>query len=700
MLAQSPLDFNVAIIGNVSVGKSTLLNALLRAKYSEVSMKRTTAGVNYFRLHQHAPGYEAGAASDWSTTSNDPRTAASVLTEITQDNAILRSADEISEKYFDLELPEPLFDMHPDVRLVLVDIPGINEARMGSKYKDYLSAKWCDFDCVLVIMDAKQGVNTDDQLDLLKFVKQNQVKRSQPVIVLCNKVDDPDDSEQAELVIEARREVEKIFKVTDRVVALDHMLSGKTLGSQCLLPAFMPISAGQAYFLQTISLFTLEQFRIFDDKGLVEKYGRDHIGRHGWSKMSDEDKLKAVFDLVRDFDRQQEGLEISNYHKFLRVFSFCVGVTDNCRQLDVLADRVMARMYQTQFENQDFVQQIEHILLEIRKLSSSQSSRHPFGQAVENVKARLLHEFKSNLPEAMRALKLSPEGVVEVSHCATQLGRYARLAAAEESLHGELPGIVRTMSELVKSYVSVIAGKYTNRPRTACSDSPAADAWSTLLPSDWQKILEMVLLASSDRFFCHWFPRQKIQLEMLVRDVSLSVEQHRLTEFDTCRKCGKEFNMTWLKYRSCGHCRTVPVFVLRSSERVPQECLLCEKKLSSSRLCSNGSCKCLFGPSSEKLTVYDSFLQATGYNFVDHYVHEVGRVEVPETISDSRNFGNVPWQFCQAVRDTRHANSESKVDMDCIMTCAVSDDTRLGESGWASLTSAINEIGMDNSNYE
>jgi GTPase SAR1 family protein len=36
----------------VSAGKTTLLNALLRDKYGEVSMKRTTAGINLFRLHR------------------------------------------------------------------------------------------------------------------------------------------------------------------------------------------------------------------------------------------------------------------------------------------------------------------------------------------------------------------------------------------------------------------------------------------------------------------------------------------------------------------------------------------------------------------------------------------------------------------------------------------------------------------------
>jgi GTPase SAR1 family protein len=48
-------EIKVALLGHVSAGKSTVLNAMLRDKFSEVSMRRTTAGVNFFRLHTKVP---------------------------------------------------------------------------------------------------------------------------------------------------------------------------------------------------------------------------------------------------------------------------------------------------------------------------------------------------------------------------------------------------------------------------------------------------------------------------------------------------------------------------------------------------------------------------------------------------------------------------------------------------------------------
>ena len=54
-------EIKVALLGNLSAGKSTVLNALFKDTYSEVSMGRTTAGINYFRLKN--PGSSTSSRS-------------------------------------------------------------------------------------------------------------------------------------------------------------------------------------------------------------------------------------------------------------------------------------------------------------------------------------------------------------------------------------------------------------------------------------------------------------------------------------------------------------------------------------------------------------------------------------------------------------------------------------------------------------
>jgi len=178
MKVSPPFEIKVALLGNVSAGKSTVLNALLKDKYSEVAMNRTTACVNYFSVFKKLQQpeakevvgkddgaenaeAEAGLLSSeavedndrgdqsnkdsqpppssstgpvWSNTADLPRSAESTLMEIMQDNQVKLSShasSKVQEKFFDVEQGEYLVEMRDDTKLVLVDVPGLNEAGAG-----------------------------------------------------------------------------------------------------------------------------------------------------------------------------------------------------------------------------------------------------------------------------------------------------------------------------------------------------------------------------------------------------------------------------------------------------------------------------------------------------------------------------------------------------------------------------------------
>lgn len=185
-------------------------------------------------------------------------TAQETLALITLENSKLRAAttattpnddDVLQESTFDVELDEPLCEMRPDTRLVLVEVPGLNQAGSKDIYRDYVFSHWNSLDCVIVVMDVFQGVNTEEQVKLLKLVQQQnsstmddnnqditeednerldnektdgssnveaydattKKNKSLPIIVLCNKVDDFDNEEVALLVEEVRATVENFF---------------------------------------------------------------------------------------------------------------------------------------------------------------------------------------------------------------------------------------------------------------------------------------------------------------------------------------------------------------------------------------------------------------------------------------------------------------------------------------------------------
>ena len=129
--------------------------------------------------------------------------------------------------------------------------------------KDHLSIY---FSFSVHYQDAKQGVNTDEQVALLNFVKKNlDSKKDIPIIVVCNKVDDPDDEELMSLVQESQKEVERIFAVDDRSKALQVIMGGEAKHAQGhLSPAFFPVSFENAFLYRTASGLPIEELQRLD----------------------------------------------------------------------------------------------------------------------------------------------------------------------------------------------------------------------------------------------------------------------------------------------------------------------------------------------------------------------------------------------------------------------------------------------------
>ena len=300
-------EIRVALIGYVSVGKTTVLNALLKDKFSEVSMKRTTAGINSFRLsvkdktQENEELYQV--VSSWSP--DEHRSATSTLDEITKDNQKLRGNSQLQEKSFDIALDELLLEMRKDTRLVLIDVPGINEAGTSKMYKDYLTKNWHSFDCVVVVLDGLQGVNTDEQVQVLEFAKaQCTEAKSLPLIILLNKMDDlAYEEEHQVLVTEATHAIEQLFDAPLRVNSLNEIVGGTARPVfDCMrtnIPIVIPLSARQAYIYRVASSLTLDQFKSKIEESLVNKLGRECYGLQ-WRRFAEEEQYCKAHEMVCD----------------------------------------------------------------------------------------------------------------------------------------------------------------------------------------------------------------------------------------------------------------------------------------------------------------------------------------------------------------------------------------------------------------
>eukprot|EP00980_Cylindrotheca_fusiformis_P016291 scaffold4841_cov132-Cylindrotheca_fusiformis.AAC.4 len=434
MIPSKTFEIKVAFIGNVSAGKTTIINALFRDQFGEVSMKRTTAGVHEFAVC---------SSTDWALASDkEPHESQSILKEITEDNDALRKNNRMAVKRFEIELKEELCEMQKDTRLVIVDIPGINEAGARSKYRRYVEAKWNTFDCVVVVMDGRQGVNTEEQVSVLRFIKQNDSKREIPLLILFNKVDDPDDDEQAELVVEAREYVKNMFEMQDSEKNDEKSREGENRGS--ISPWFIPISGITAFIFRCCSNMSFEKFRHFDEK-LIAKLGREHIGKLKWRKLSKEEQFMQAHTAVTDRNGYQQGIEGSNFDCFLKALSVAIGGESTQRRL--IKKKIDESMLL--LPSSGLVDKLDSILNMLTKLDPDKSNH------LESLSSLFWRNYKSLENESIDELLSSPTAIHVLADAADELISYFKLAG-NAGWKDEQALVCKSLKGLVRRQISTI----------------------------------------------------------------------------------------------------------------------------------------------------------------------------------------------------------------------------------------------------
>ena len=585
-----PAEIRVALLGYVSVGKSTVLNALLQGNYSEVSMRRTTAAINFFRISNANNAnkrrrIESDTATpteatiiNVSTDTKELQSPSATLEAIIGDNEELRKSNTIQERTFEVQVQEPLCDMRPDTTLVLLDIPGVNEAGSSKMYMDYVAQKWDTFDCVVVVMDAVQGVNTEEQVKLLEFVKDNTEKiRNIPVIVLGNKVDDPDDKEVAGLVGEVRGKVAQIFDVGCREQALDDVIAAAGKGEAARYPAekspiFVPLSARNAFLYRTAFGLSFDQFRKLDNS-IIDKIGRFEVPAFKWKKYPQTQKYQVAYEAVSNESEYAARLEMTNFDKFLLVLSHVVGGKETqaallSSQLDVAESKLswkqplapqidaicesskglgastrrLKDVFVKLFEQHEaFAKQQYHQKMDLSELSKTMDQLVDFVEVlcpkilagsspemvreceetmITKMKSLVRHQCKFILDNFCRwdikNAAFVKEDFVEWQWCA-HYGYWQDPAGQSGSSTANVPPNYRSCKYWEK-HGDGWKHKYTQKVITSLDHAFAKPTWQGLSPHDWKVIASSLLLCSQHDAFVEDFAKQKIELEQMLAE--------------------------------------------------------------------------------------------------------------------------------------------------------------------------------------
>mmetsp|Transcript_19929 Transcript_19929/g.56449 ORF Transcript_19929/g.56449 Transcript_19929/m.56449 type:complete len:672 (+) Transcript_19929:286-2301(+) len=642
-------EIKVALLGYVSVGKSTVLNALLGKKFSEVSMKRTTAGINYFKIVNPKPdGNDDGddpAASTkgnrstaskasnerWYDASDEVaqdsiQTHSAILSKITKDNQELRASNKIQERLFNINVDTPIVAMRTDTNLVVVDIPGINEAGTAKIYKKHVADKWSTFDCAIVVMDALQGVNTDEQVNILKFVKENNTKHKDiPIIVVGNKVDNPDDEEQMELVEEVREKVTQVFGSGCRNAALEAIVRGKGTEHRVdenPFAAFVPISAMHAFVYRTASSLPLKDFEKLG-MGLIDKIGLEEVSRFKWKKFNKKKKIQVAFDSIHNDDDYKERIAATNFDSLLSVLEYCLGGQEVQAKLIKKQIQVeLARLVPTSIGAGELKNCFEDVLKKCKGVGIS---------ADTVIKPAFKSFYKVGQTLALAEFSLSVD-IDMLGKCAMFLREYGELSA-DVGWQSECENVSRWMHLLNEKMFDVIIDKYGEWDLATwygkCHPSNAwvkvSKSWASLSPKDWTTLLESVTLCMNEKYAVDSFGKQrvlfddwKIQMSRLCDD-RFSVRDEKACLTPVSGKCA------YHGHSNCG-CSYMPK---------PTPC---------------GSCtNCVFNKTSQPMyNNVTAALKGTIKNreFVPSN-KKVVCLKMPESPRDPTHFGHVVWEFCR-----------------------------------------------------
>ena len=184
----SKSSINIAILGTVSSGKSTLLNSIFLEEFHTMKIHRNTM----------VPQIYTEALNNKNTIIKNAKT---INREISESNEKILDKSKDPNYNIQYDFKEIQFNIHKlkefyfrknNCNFVFYDIPGLNDVKNHKIYYKYVKDNFDKFDIILYLINLESGLNTTDEINILNFICKN-VSESKPkpkyVIPIINKSD-------------------------------------------------------------------------------------------------------------------------------------------------------------------------------------------------------------------------------------------------------------------------------------------------------------------------------------------------------------------------------------------------------------------------------------------------------------------------------------------------------------------------------
>ena len=306
-------NVNLCFVGGVSTGKSTVLNSVFCEELTQCKIKRTTMWPTVY--------VENDFVQDISTEE--------IYKIITEKNKEIIEKTESGQKLDSGDYKELVFNVGKlDINILedsyvnVYDIPGLNDARTKHIYYDYLENNFHKFNLVVFLVDIQSGLNTSDEMDMLRFIINNtkdQFKRNQRhiyTLVIVNKADDMQTEEDSDK-LEITGELKEMFEQVENTVHTEF----ENNGLKNAVIGVIPLCARDSYLYRMVKKHG-NKFKLSPEQ--ILKIGVNENGKK-FSTLKPATQEARVNDILKDEGFVNTMIKLSGFsrlesilHQFLK----------------------------------------------------------------------------------------------------------------------------------------------------------------------------------------------------------------------------------------------------------------------------------------------------------------------------------------------------------------------------------------------
>lgn len=284
-------QINIAILGAVSAGKSTLLNSVFSETYSQCKIIRTTMVPQVYYEFSNKKRCKDLIQSIRQENENINKK----IREMTENKDPLTQED-IKEVNYIVPKVQGFTELEKKVFLSIYDIPGLNDGETDDLYYNYVDSNFYKFDIIIFVVDINSALNSKEERHILEKIVTNCKNNfenngiSNKLIILANKCDEMSFVDSKHILEGENKEMfEQMEKVTKSTI-------GEIFPD--LEYCIIPVSVEDSYIYR---MFEKDKNFELDDKYL-NKFGSNEFGKSIWRRTTPEKRRKMVEDKIKEFD--------------------------------------------------------------------------------------------------------------------------------------------------------------------------------------------------------------------------------------------------------------------------------------------------------------------------------------------------------------------------------------------------------------